>query len=143
VVKIPVINEFGEACLGVVHQLEVENVRVNCTAVLSFNQLALAAKAGATYVSIFGGRVSDEGHDAAALIANSVGWLQRWGYRSQIIVGSIRAAIDVQSAALAGAHIVTVPPPILSRMVDHKYTRDTVRGFVSDARKAMGNHSEE
>jgi transaldolase len=77
------------------------------------------------------------------VIANSVGWLQRWGYRSQIVVGSIRAAIDVQSAALAGAHIITVPPPILSRMVDHKYNRDTVRGFVSDARKAMGNHSEE
>jgi transaldolase len=140
VVKIPVINESGAPCLGVIRQLETENIRVNCTAILSFNQLALAAKAGATYVSIFAGRVSDEGHDAAGLISASAAWLQDWGYKSRIIVGSIRAVMDVQMAALAGAHIITVPPAFLLKMVDHKYTRDTVRGFVADAKKAMELH---
>jgi transaldolase len=137
VVKIPVINESGAPCLGVIRQLETENIRVNCTAILSFNQLALAAKAGATYVSIFAGRVSDEGHDAAGLISASAAWLQDWGYKSRIIVGSIRAVMDIQMAALAGAHIITVPPPFLIKMVDHKYTRDTVRGFIADAKKAL------
>jgi transaldolase len=137
VVKIPVINEHGEPCLGVIRQLEKEKIRVNCTAILSFNQLALAAKAGATYVSIFAGRVSDEGHDAAGLISASAAWLERWEYKSRIIVGSIRAVMDIQMAALAGAHIITVPPQFLLKMVDHKYTRDTVRGFVADAKQAL------
>src|SRR5258706_582050 len=62
VVKIPVINEQGEPCLGVIQALHQEGTRVNCTALLSFNQAILAAKAGATYVSIFGGRAG-RGHD--------------------------------------------------------------------------------
>lgn len=137
VVKIPVINEDGEPCLGVIRRLEDEGIRVNCTAMMSFNQVALAAKAGATYASIFAGRVADEGHDASALIAACAGWLERWDCSTKIIVGSIRAVMDVQNAALAGAHVITVPPPFLAKMIDHKYTRETVRGFVADARKAL------
>src|SRR5207248_2374271 len=53
VVKIPIVNEFGESCLGVIHRLTQEGIGVNATAILSFNQAILAAKAGATYVSIF------------------------------------------------------------------------------------------
>lgn len=137
VVKIPVINEDGRPCLGVVRQLEKEGIRVNCTAMMSFNQVMLAAKAGATYASIFAGRVADEGHDAAALISGCADWLARWEYSTKIIVGSIRSVIDVQNAALAGAHVITIPPPFLAKMVDHKYTRETVRSFVSDAAKAL------
>ncbi|MCH7835943.1 MAG: hypothetical protein IH864_03665 [Chloroflexi bacterium] len=66
VVKIPVINEFGRPCLGVVRRLEREGIRINMTACLSYGQALLGAKAGATYVSIFGGRVADEGGDAPA-----------------------------------------------------------------------------
>lgn len=137
VVKIPVVNEHGESCLGVVHALSSEGIRVNTTAILSFNQAILATKAGAKYVSIFAGRIADEGNDPTAVIRNVRHWLDEWGYDAKIIVGSIRTAMDVQTAALAGAHIVTIPPQFLSKMVDHKYTRDTVRQFNQDAEKAL------
>lgn len=137
VVKIPVVNEFGESCLGVIHELSREGIRVNTTAILSFNQALLAAKAGATYVSVFAGRVADEGHDPALIIRGVRQWLEEWGYSARVLVGSIRAVMDVQAAALAGAHIVTIPPPFLPKMVDHKYSRETVRQFNQDGEKAL------
>lgn len=138
VIKIPVVNEQGESCLGVVHKLTSEGVSVNCTAILSFNQAMLATKAGATYVSIFAGRVADEGNDPAQLIRNVRQWIDTWGYTARIIVGSIRTVMDIQTAALAGAHILTVPPQFFPKLVDHKYSRDTVRQFNRDAEKAFG-----
>ncbi len=137
VVKIPVVNEFGESCLGVIHELSREGIRVNTTAILSFNQALLAAKAGATYVSVFAGRVADEGHDPALIIRGVRRWLEEWGYSARVLVGSIRAVMDVQTAALAGAHIVTIPPPFLPKMLDHKYSRETVRQFNQDGEKAL------
>ncbi|HKW89167.1 MAG TPA: transaldolase family protein [Candidatus Acidoferrales bacterium] len=136
-VKIPIVNEQGESCLGVISSLSSEGIRVNTTAILSFNQAILAAKAGATYVSIFAGRVADEGNDPAIVIRNVRHWLDDWDEPAEIIVGSIRAVMDIQNAALAGAHIITIPPQFLSKMVDHKYTRDTVRQFNRDAQKAL------
>jgi len=137
VVKIPVVNEFGESCLGVIHRLTREGIGVNATAILSFNQAILAAKAGATYVSIFAGRVADEGNDPAVVIRNVRRWLDDWSISARIIVGSIRTVMDIQNAALAGAHIITIPPQFLPKMVDHRYTRETVRQFVDDAEKTM------
>jgi transaldolase len=137
VVKIPIVNETGDSCLGVVHRLTQEGIGVNATAILSFNQAILAAKAGATYVSIFAGRVADEGNDPAVVIRNVRRWLDDWGLSARIIVGSIRTVMDVQNAALAGAHIITIPPEFLSKMVDHRYTRETVRQFVRDAEKTL------
>jgi transaldolase len=137
VIKIPVVNEYGESCLGVVHTLTQEGIRVNTTAILSFNQAMLAAKAGSTYVSIFGGRIADEGNDPGLVIRNVRTWLEDWKNSSEIIVGSIRTAMDIQSAALAGAHIITIPPQFLPKIVDHKYTRETVRQFNKDAEKAL------
>ena len=135
VVKIPIINQDGISSLGVIHKLTTQNISVNATAMLSFNQAILAAKAGATYVSIFAGRIADEGNDPAIVIRNVRAWLDMWGYTSRIIVGSIRGVADVQAAALAGAHIVTIPPQFLPKMVDHKYSRETVRQFNEDAAK--------
>jgi transaldolase len=137
VVKIPVINQSGDPCLRVVRILEGEGIPVNVTACLSFLQLALAAKAGATYVSLFAGRISDEGHDAAGVIRQTVEWLSRWGYKSRLIVGSIRQVFNVQEAAIAGAHVITVPPNFLGKLLDHKYSRDTVRGFVEDGQRTL------
>ncbi len=137
VVKIPVVNEYGESCLGVINALQNEDIVINSTTILSFNQAILAAKAGATYVSIFAGRIADEGNDPTLVIRNVRWWLNQWGYPTKIIVGSIRTAIDVQNAALAGAHIVTIPPQFLPKMVDHKYSRETVRQFNCDAEKAL------
>jgi len=137
VVKIPIVNEYGESCLGVMHRLSQEGIGVNATAILSFNQALLAAKAGATYVSIFAGRVADEGNDPAVTIRNVRSWLDDWELSSYIIVGSIRTVMDIQNAALAGAHIITIPPQFLPKMVDHRYTRETVRQFVQDAEKTL------
>ncbi len=142
VVKIPVINDQGESCLGVINALNREGILVNTTAILSFNQAILAAKAGATYVSIFAGRVADEGNDPTVIIRNVRQWLDAWDYTAKIIVGSVRTVMDVQAAALAGAHIITIPPPFLAKMVDHKYTRETVRQFNQDADKAMAQIAE-
>src|SRR6266699_1936218 len=137
VVKIPVVNEQGESCLGVINALNREGILVNTTAILSFNQAILAAKAGATYVSIFAGRVADEGNDPTVVIRNVRQWLDDWGLSARIIVGSIRTVMDVQNAALAGAHIITIPPQFLPKMVDHRYSRETVRQFVQDADKTL------
>jgi transaldolase len=137
VIKIPQINQDGEPCYGVIKQLEDGGIKVNATVALSFGQVILAAKAGATYISIFTGRVSDEGGNAFEVIQNSAEWLEHWGYKSKIIVGSIRAVGDILEAAIAGAHIITIPPQFIDRMADHKYTRETVRQFVADAKKAL------
>jgi transaldolase len=99
--------------------------------------MALSAKAGATYTSIFSGRVADEGGDPWDLVSKSVEWLRSWGYKTKIVVGSIRGVIDLQNAAVAGAHIITIPPQFLAKWVDHKYSRDTVKQFMDDARKAF------
>jgi len=74
---------------------------------LKLGQVMLAAKAGATYISILAGRVADEGGNAPEVIKNSVKWLERWKYKSKIIVGSIRSVGDVLSAAMADIIIKT------------------------------------
>jgi transaldolase len=137
VVKIPVVNENGDSCLSVMNTLVRENISVNATAILSFNQALLATKAGATYVSIFAGRVADEGNDSSLMIRRVRQWIDEWDYPAEIIVGSVRGVIDVQNAALAGAHVITIPPQFLPKMIDHKYTRETVAQFVRDAEKAL------
>jgi transaldolase len=137
VVKIPVITSCGEPCLGAIHALSNDGINVNATACLSSGQAMLAAKAGAAYVSLFAGRIADEGLDASAVIAAVVRWLDLWDCRARLIVGSIRGVIDIQTAALAGAHVVTVPPKFLKQMVDHKYSRFTVHQFLSDGEAAL------
>jgi transaldolase len=119
------------------HRLYQEGIAINATAILSFNQAFLAAKAGATYVSIFAGRVADEGNDPAIVIRNVRRWLDEWALSARIIVGSIRTVMDIQNAALAGAHIITIPPQFLPKMVDHRYSRETVRQFVRDAEQTL------
>lgn len=142
VVKIPITNSRGESCLGVIHGLSKDAIAVNTTAILSFNQALLAAKAGAAYVSIFAGRIADEGNDPCVVIRNTRAWLDEWEYTAKIIVGSVRTVMDIQNAALAGAHIITIPPQFLPKMVDHKYTRETVLQFNRDAERALAQMSE-
>lgn len=136
-VKIPIINEDGDSCLGVIKALRSEGIAVNATVLMSLSQVMLATKAGATFVSVFAGRVGDGGGDAAQLIHDATAWLDRWGYPARLIVGSIRSVADIQRAAVAGAHILTIPPPMLDKMLDHHSTRATVREFNEDARKAL------
>ena len=136
VVKIPIITTQGEPCLGVISKLADDGVKVNATACLSFNQAMLAAKAGATYISLFAGRISDEGASAYEVVRNIATWLKAWHMPNKIIVGSIRETVNVQDASLAGAHVVTVPPKFLWQMIDHKYSRFTVAQFLADGQSA-------
>ncbi len=137
VVKVPVETEFGVPCFGVIGELEKSGIKVNATVIMSFAQIMLAAKAGASYLSLFAGRVADEGGNSTEVIRETVKWLERWGFKSQLIVGSIRSVGDVINAALAGAHIITIPPQYLVKMADHKYTRETVKEFLADAKKVL------
>jgi transaldolase len=136
-IKIPVVNEEGQPCLGVIKELSKAKIRVNATALLSLSQVTLVTKAGATYASIFAGRVGDEGGDASKVIQCARTWLDDWKYKTEIIVGSIRSVGDVQSAIIAGAHIITIPPQFIGKMCDHKYSRETVRQFIEDAKKTL------
>jgi len=137
VIKIPQITQDGIPCYSVINHLETQGIKVNATAALSLGQVILAAKAQATYISIFTGRLSDEGGNASEVIENAANWLTQWNFKSKLIIGSIRSVGDILNATIAGAHIITIPPAFLTKMADHKYTRETVRQFVADAQKAM------
>ena len=137
VVKIPHITHEGIPCYGIISELETSGIRVNATAAMSLGQVVLAAKARATYISLFAGRIADEGGNAPEVIRLAVEWLERWKYKSRVVVGSIRSVGDVLNAVVAGAHIVTIPPQFLYKMADHKYSRETVKQFLDDADKAL------
>jgi transaldolase len=124
-IKVP----FSEAGLRVTHRLQKQGVKVNVTCLMSFNQAYLAALAGATYVSIFSGRVRDMGYDVRPVIGQTREQIDREGLAARIIVGSVRHFMDVNEALAAGAHIVTVPPSILRKMLHNPKTEETIREF--------------
>ncbi len=134
VVKITVIDEAGNPCLETVKMLEESGIKVNCTACLSLNQAMFAAKAGASYISLFVGRINDEGNDGPKVVQMTKQWLDTWGFKSEIIAASVRNLVDVQQAALAGAHIITIPPLIMCKCIDHRYSRATVQQLAEDGR---------
>ena len=124
-IKVP----FSEIGLRVLHQLAQRGVPTNVTCLMSFNQAYLASLAGATYVSIFSGRVRDMGYDVQSIIAETRAILDREELSSKIIVGSIRHLMDVNEALQNGAHIVTVTPPVLRKMLWNPRTDETIREF--------------
>lgn len=134
-VKVTIHGPEGELeNVEIIHELEtVHNIRVNVTAMMSAQQCFLAALAGATYVSIFGGRVNNMGYNACGEIAKLRQVLDQFGLKSQIIVGSTREVLNVIEWLEAGAHIVTVVPDLLKGMLVHPYSKETVQMFLRDA----------
>src|SRR5271170_1127259 len=124
-IKVP----FSEIGLRVLHQLTKKNVKTNVTCLMAMNQAYLAALAGATYVSIFSGRVRDMAYDVRPVISATRNVLDREKLASQIIVGSMRHIMDVNEALEAGAHVPTVVPPILRKMVWNPRTIETIAEF--------------
>ncbi len=124
-IKVP----MSETGLRVLHQLSKKGVKTNVTCLMSMNQAYLAALAGATYVSIFSGRVRDMGYDVKPVIESTRRVLDREGLASKIIVGSMRHMMDVNEALDAGAHVPTITPPILRKMVWHPRTIETINEF--------------
>lgn len=134
VVKVTVHGPEGELeNMELIHELETRHdIRVNVTAMMSAQQCFLAALAGASYVSLFGGRVNNMGYNACGEIRTLRTVLDRFGLRAQIIVGSTREVLNVIEWLEAGAHIVTAVPGLLEGMLVHPYTKETVRMFLAD-----------
>lgn len=138
VVKVTIHGPEGELeNMEIIHNLETNHdIRVNVTAMMSAQQCFLAALAGATYVSIFGGRVNNMGYNACGEIAKLRKLLDQFQLKSQIIVGSTREVLNVTEWLEAGAHIVTVIPSLLEGMLVHPYSKETVQMFLRDGAKA-------
>lgn len=135
-VKITVHGPKGEIeNFEVVHVLEKKyDVRVNMTAMMSAQQCLLGALAGATYVSLFGGRVNNMGYNCVEEIRKARSALEGHGLPAKIIIGSTREVLNVIEWLEAGAHIVTVVPELLKGMIVHPYSKETVQMFLDDAR---------
>lgn len=124
VVKLP-MNKEGLKATSIVSN---EGIDVNLTACMSPDQVLLAAKAGATYASIFMGRVGDMGYDAEVVIENASNLIE--GYETEIIIGSVRKAYDIQRAFLSGAQIVTVPPQYFEKLINNPRTDSSIDEFL-------------
>jgi transaldolase len=136
-VKITIHGPQGELQnLEVVHELEEKlDIRVNVTAMMSAQQCFVAALAGATYVSLFGGRVNNMGYNACDEITKLRQVLDDFALKAQIIIGSTREVLNIIEWLGAGAHIVTVTPNLLEGMIVHPYSKETVQMFLADAAK--------
>lgn len=131
VVKIP----MGEVGLRAIKTVSEEGIRVNTTLIFSANQALLAAKAGAAFVSPFVGRLNDAGHDGMAVIREIVAIFETFALSTEVLAASIRNPRDVTEAALAGAHIATIPPAVLFQMVQHPLTDRGIEIFLKDAQQ--------
>ncbi|OGW69028.1 MAG: transaldolase [Omnitrophica bacterium GWA2_50_21] len=133
-VKLTIHGPNGELeNLKLIHELETKkNIRINVTAMMSAQQCFIAAMAGATYVSIFGGRINNMGYDSRTEVARLRKLLENFGLKSKIIVGSTREVLNVVEWFEAGAHIVTATPSLIEGMIVHPYTKETVQQFLKD-----------
>lgn len=126
VVKIPMTIEGLKA----IRALEGEGIPTNCTLIFSVNQALLALQAGASYISPFIGRLDDIGNDGMDLIKSLAEIIAF--YDSEIIAASVRHPLHVQQAAMAGAHIATVPYKVFKQMVNHPLTDKGIDQFNKD-----------
>jgi transaldolase len=131
VVKIPMTMDG----LKVVHALTNMGIKTNVTLIFSANQALLAAKAGATYVSPFIGRLDDIGAEGLNLISEIVQIFASYDISTQLLVASVRHPLHVIEVAKMGADVVTLPPDILDKMVRHPLTDKGLDSFLSDWKK--------
>jgi transaldolase len=111
------------------------NIKTNVTLIFNANQALLAARAGATYVSPFLGRLDDIGHDGMDLIATISEIFNKHDIQTQIIAASIRHPLHVIDASLNGAHIATIPFKVLGQLVKHPLTDQGIEKFLADWNK--------
>jgi len=127
-VKVPLTWDGLKAC----RTLTEEGRMVNVTLCFSSNQALLAAKAGATFISPFVGRLDDINLDGMELIRDIRTIYDNYGYETEILAASIRSANHVSEAALAGADVVTCPPPVLKALASHPLTDKGLAAFLND-----------
>ena len=131
VIKIPMIVEGLKA----VKRLTAEGIKTNVTLVFSSAQALLAAKAGATYVSPFVGRLDDIGAQGMDLISDIMTIYRNYGYESEVIVASVRNPLHVLDAAMIGADIATIPLKVIEQLAKHPLTTSGVAQFLADWEK--------
>jgi transaldolase len=134
VVKLPLTREGIAACKA----LTDAGIRTNVTLCFSANQALLAAKAGATYISPFIGRLDDISQDGMALIADIVQIYRNYGYTTQVLAASVRHPVHVLQAAKLGAHVATVPFKVLDQLFNHPLTDAGNAQFLKDWAKVPG-----
>ena len=132
VVKLPLIAEGLKACKA----LSAEGIRTNVTLCFSATQALMAAKAGATYVSPFVGRLDDINLDGMELIREICAIFENYDFETQCLAASIRSPRHVTDSALAGAHVATIPTKVFDQMLKHPLTDKGVEGFLADWKKS-------
>ncbi len=128
VVKVPLILEGIKA----IKSLNEEGIRTNCTLCFSPTQALIAAKAGATYISPFIGRLDDISHDGSDLIRQIVQIYSNYGYETEVLAASIRHPMHLVEAALAGADVATMPFSVIKQLIKHPLTDIGLDKFLSD-----------
>jgi len=131
VVKIP----MTEAGLAAVHILSKEGIKTNVTLIFTVAQGLMAAKAGATYVSPFVGRLDDIGTEGLQLIKRLKTVLSNYNYETEIITASVRNLQHVEEAAIAGADIATIPGNLFPKLWSHPLTEKGIKQFLEDWKK--------
>jgi len=131
VIKVPMTEEGLKAT----HQFRKLGIPTNVTLIFSVNQALLAARAGATYVSPFVGRLDDIGQNGIQLVEEIVQLFDLHGIETQVISASIRHPLHVTQSGLAGAHIATVPYKVIEQMTKHPLTDIGLEKFLSDWEK--------
>ena len=132
VIKLPLIPEGLKACKA----LTAEGIRTNVTLCFSATQGLMAAKAGATFVSPFVGRLDDINLDGMELIRELVVIFENYDLPTKVLAASIRQPRHVTEAALAGAHVATIPTKVMEQMVKHPLTDKGIEGFMADWKKS-------
>jgi len=133
VVKVPLIKEGLKA----VRTLTSEKINTNVTLCFSASQALLAAKAGATYISPFVGRLDDISHDGMELISQIVQIYKNYDYKTQVLVASIRHPLHLVEAALMGADVCTMPFSVIDKLFNHPLTDLGLEKFLSDWKKSQ------
>ncbi|TSA28652.1 MAG: fructose-6-phosphate aldolase [Ignavibacteriales bacterium] len=131
VVKVPLIKEGIKA----VKSLSGEGIKTNVTLCFSPSQALLAAKAGATYISPFVGRLDDISQDGMGLIKQIVQIYNNYNYKTQVLVASIRHPLHLVDAAMMGAHVATMPFDVINKLFKHPLTDLGLEKFLSDWKK--------
>jgi transaldolase len=134
VIKIPMTKE-GVKALRMLKEL---GIKTNCTLVFSANQALLAARAGATFVSPFIGRLDDAGHVGMDLVREILAIYENYGFDTEVIVASVRHPLHVIESAVAGAHIITLPFAVFDKMFKHPFTDAGLEKFLADWEKCKG-----
>jgi transaldolase len=131
VIKVPLIPTG----IAAIKQLSEQGIKTNCTLCFSASQALLAAKAGATYISPFVGRLDDIGHDGMELVSDIREIYDNYGYTTQVLAASLRHPDHFKQALLLGADVATIPFKVLQQLFQHVLTTNGLKAFLDDWEK--------